>query len=217
MKLLKLFMVCITVALIAIVILTSCQSRNPIGSGDVGRHYEYNFTVTRSGVPIPHASVIVLFSNDSDTLLTCGANGSVALSVGLPVHVVTGASLGVSGTLDSIQPGAVIIPVAEVPIIDTSAAGKLLATYVFGVYDTDGNGDVRFRYQYTFQYFYCSSWLPGWPYGNPNPNTWTRWTLTDFPAPWKGMKLLVPRRYQYYHQVVYGFSISRALFLVSAS
>lgn len=90
-----------------------------------------------------------------------------------------------------------------------------LSDYRFGVYDTDSHGDVRFRYRYSFSRFLCINWMPNLGEGGPNPNNWTSWSISDFSAPWKGKKLLVPRRYRWFHQGYYGYSISRALVLIA--
>lgn len=193
------------------------KSSNPVSQQGEGTQYVYQINVQRNGNQVAQASVIAIFQSDRDTLLTCSDVGRVTLRANEPVTLLVGASLGFSGMCQPVEAGDIRITLDSVVASPETAAGKVLAAYVFGVYDTDGNGDVRFRYQYNFSYFYCSSGLPGWPYGNPNPNSWYSENRNDFPAPWKCKKLLVPRRYQYYHQAVYGFSLSRALFLVSTT
>jgi len=178
----------------------------------------YRLHVVHRGTSVSDASVIGLFTDGTDTIMVCDANGSVNLETDKPLVAVGGVAKGLSGVKSVDCPGNWEVEVQSVLLAKTSAQGVTSAgAYVFGVYDTDGHGDVRFRYQFNFAYFYCSSGLPGWPYGDPNPNHWTSWNLTDFPYPWKGKKLLVPTRYQWWHQAVYGYSISRALFLVSTS
>lgn len=219
-----------TMLLIAVLALVACvaaatfisgcseeKSSNPVSNPSEGTQFEYRINVQHDGNQVAQASVIAIFGNDRDTLLTCSDAGFVSLKTSEPVAVLVGASLGLSGMCQSVEAGDIRIVLDSVVTSPETAAGKVLAAYVFGVYDTDGNGDVRFRYQYNFSYFYCSSGLPGWPYGDPNPNHWYSQNQNDFPAPWKCKKLLVPRRYQYYHQAVYGFSLSRALFLVSTT
>ncbi|MCD4706098.1 hypothetical protein K8R61_03390 [bacterium] len=85
----------------------------------------------------------------------------------------------------------------------------------FGVYETTEEGDVSFKYQGDFKQFYCINYLPclGWGVNGPNPNNWDGWELTDWLPTWKGEKLLVPERYQLYHEYTYGYSISDALYL----
>lgn len=101
-------------------------------------------------------------------------------------------------------------------IFSVSVANRASAASLryFGVYQTDANGDVSFKYKGAFQYFICASDLP-WIKGNPNPNDWDKQVLTNWLPTWKGEKLLVPRTYQYYHKLVYGYSISQVLYLVS--
>jgi hypothetical protein len=159
--------------------------------------------------------VIVILENDRDTLLQVDHEGYARLTTDSKARAAVGASLGLSGMKSIDQDGQVIIALNPIAIVD-SIEKSIAAVYVFGVYDTDTNGDVRFRYRFNFSYFYCSTSLPGWPYGDPNPNHWMNWNILDF-SPWSGKKLLVPRRYQYWHQIVYGFSISRTLLLVANS
>ncbi len=86
--------------------------------------------------------------------------------------------------------------------------------HYFGVCQTDANGDVSFRYTGARQFILCINYLP-WLAESPNPNNWNGWALTNWLPKWKGQKLLVPRRYQIWHQNVYGYPISQALYLVS--
>lgn len=95
---------------------------------------------------------------------------------------------------------------------------RTLGEYWFGVYSTDGNGDVKFRYQFSFIKFTCVNPLPwiwwgGWQ--NPDPNSWVSWDLKGFPTPWKGKFLAVPTRLQWWHQAYYGYPIQKALYLIS--
>ena len=107
-----------------------------------------------------------------------------------------------------------------VPMLPSRASpNAVMQDLWYGVYDTNSSGDVRFRYQNSFSRFYCINWMPNvFPYNiSPDPNRWTNWDLTDFPAPWKGKKLLVPSRYRWWHGAVYGYSISQALVLIAVS
>lgn len=197
----------------------SCSQKKALNPDQPSAPLIYRFTVVENSTPIPDATIIGIFDSDNDTILVCNEQGQVILNTERPLTAVCGASMGLSGVVGvSNDDGDILIAVEKVPAPpDSVSLPKVAATYWFGVYDTDSHGDVRFRYLYNFAYFYCSYWLPGWPFGDPNPNHWTSWNLTDFPYPWKGKKLLVPRTYQYWYRAVYGYSISRALFLIATS
>jgi len=162
------------------------------------------------------ASNLLIISKDSKEIYGSSAeDGTFELEVDDQPQIVVAVAFHKTGYCDTpTKDGCWIIELKPVQV----QTYRLLGTtgeYWWGVYDTDSHGDVRFRYRYNFSRFYCSSWLPGWPFGDPNPNHWTSWDLTDFPYPWKGKKLLVPQRYQWWHHYAYGYSISQALYLVS--
>jgi len=195
--------------------LTGCsQVDEQSVAGPSSQKVAYEIWVTYNSQSLADAYVIAVFQDDTDTLLKCNASGFVSLESQKPLRGFGAMNLGLSGFTSSTEPGVIAISVEVVPEPDTTPVA--LSTYYFGVYDTDGNGDVRFRYLYNFSYYYCSVYLPWWLLGDKNPNHWDGWDLTDF-LPWNGKKLLVPQTYQYYCQVVYGFSISNALILVSTS
>jgi len=179
---------------------------------------QFQVQVTDGSNQVPNAKVLIIYDDNSDLTLSTDTEGKLDFETNKKVSALCAMTLGYSGYVTDVSPGNIRIAVEAAPAPDTSVVvQKPSATYYFGVYDTDGNGDVRFRYQYNFSYYYCNVWLPGWPYGDPNPNHWDGWNITDCPSPWKGKKLLVPRRYQIYCQNVYGFSISNVLILVATS
>jgi len=210
----KLLVLC----LLAVVLVVGC-GKNTITSPAVPNHgmIVTEGQVLRDGQAVAKAEVMAIWSTDLDTVLVCDDRGRFTLTSQQAPTSVTAAVLGAWGTTSVTgSDQAIVIELqAVVQTQPTAQPQDTASEYWFGVYDTDSHGDVRFRYRYNFSRFYCSSWLPGWPYGDPNPNHWTSWNLSDFPYPWKGKKLLVPTRYQWWHQAAYGFSISSALFLIS--
>lgn len=175
--------------------------------------YSYQFTLTKDGASVADASVIVILSDGSDTLLATDKMGYTEFVSRKQASSAIGVTFGLSGTSAITDVGKVSIVLEPIPKMAASELNAN-ATYVFGVYDTNNDGDVRFRYQYNFSYFYCSYWLPWTFWSDPNPNHWTSWGISDF-SPWLGKKLLVPRTYQYWYREAYHLPISSALFLVS--
>lgn len=172
---------------------------------------DYSVTVTGQDIVQSDADVMILFSDGLDSVLTTDEYGTAHISTEKSITMVIGMKLGFSGIKkcnvneDNIS---VSLQQVEIPQIQQDWVGT------FGVYSTNSDGDVTFRYQGNFRNYYCSSYLP-YLGESTNPNNWGGWPLTEFTLPWKGKKLLVPRRYQVYHRTVYGFSISQALFLQS--
>ncbi len=164
------------------------------------------------------AELEVCWSDGSTEYISTDEAGQFSLTTdrGRPFSLVA-ATTGLSGNLGINGSTDLESVVVQLAVVESPAEPFLKSAdeLWFGVYDTDSHGDVRFRYRYSFRRFGCATWLPGYLGENPNPNTWTSWSLSDFPSPWSGRKLLVPRRFQWWHQVVYGWSISRALYLVA--
>lgn len=208
------------ISLLVILALAGCnESKNPLGqnydsSPDAG---VIHGRVLHHGAPLP-AQVMVIWSEDDETVVATDPLGrfTVPKHVGVPAAYVAMAE-GKSGSIEIFPAtGDIVIEVQDVlQMSDQTRSSKPLDEWWFAVYDTDSHGDVRFRYQFAFSRFFCTSWLAPIPFTSRDPNRWTSWDLSDFPAPWKGKKLLVPRRYRLWHSAVYGFSISGALFLAS--
>jgi hypothetical protein len=189
--------------------------RTPVSleKGSNDQTFSYQFSVAHDGKPFADAAVIVILSDGSDTLLATDQMGYTEFVSRKQANSAIGVSLGLSGTSTIADVGNVPIVLESIPKMAASELNAS-ATYVFGVYNTNNDGDVRFRYQYNFSYFYCSYWLPWTLWSDPNPNHWTSWGISDF-SPWLGKKLLVPRTYQYWYREAYHLPISSALFLVS--
>ena len=176
--------------------------------------FKYQVSVTKNGVIEPTASVMFIYSETEERIVSCNHNGLAILESAKPVKLIVAMSLGYSNSKELIltDKSEIKINLEDVLKNDdnkTLKSAQYLGT--FGVYSTDGNGDVKFRYQGTFANYYCTSYLP-WLLTTNDPNGWDGWSLNDF-LPWNGKMLLVPRRYQDYHSITYGFSISQALFL----
>lgn len=197
----------ITIVLLIVVLLSSCQKE----SLDAKITSPLKVKVMLNNEPCPNASLICVFTNQSEALLRCDEKGECNLDATNLKMIVA-----VAPHLHSIvnYPGGQNVELSLRPVLSSGGNKSTSSVATFGVYDTDSNGDVRFRYQGAFQYYYCINSLPSIPPNSPNPNNWDGWTLSDF-VPWNGRKLLVPRTYQWYHSAVYGYSISDALMLVS--
>lgn len=170
----------------------------------------YSIEVVKEGVPTV-AEVILIFDDNTDSTLFTNSEGIIIVSSNKIIKTIVGMKLGYCG-INQLQSENKSIIVALEKVEINSLSNDWIGT--FGVYSTNSDGDVTFKYQGTFLNYYCSSYLPYLGEAT-NPNMWTNWSLTDFTPPWKGKKLLVPRRYQTYHKAVYGYSISHALFLRS--
>ncbi|MDP3964127.1 MAG: hypothetical protein Q8Q20_00500 [bacterium] len=190
------------------------------GCGDDATSPEQNATISGRVLdqdnPVS-SEIMVVYSEDREEYVQTDAEGFFQIDGTLLPKLIVAATEGKTGFVEVFSDQSVYeITLDEIPTSPGQQSLGAMGWYWFGVYDTNGDGDVRFRYRYNFSHFYCSSWLPGyWPFPDPNPNHWDSWDLNDFPPPWKGKMLLVPRRHQWWHQAVYGFSISRALFLIS--
>ncbi len=170
------------------------------------------------GMPTQHATVMICFPGDSTLNIQTNQDGSFQAEIpsDLSVKAVLAVALGKAGMTEvenrmsglKIDMSAIVQQRQVVPTNATS-------DYWFGVYSTDGNGDVKFRYQFAFSRFTCINYLP-WLFESTNPNSWLSWDLTDFPSPWKGKFLAVPRRYQDWHKWVYGYPIQQALYLIAS-
>ncbi|GEM_PF-7009053 len=216
----RFFQITCLAVLSACLVVSACSDKklanNPGISTNPIPQYRYSFTVVSGDAAVGQAMILGIFSDKVDTVLSCDLNGQAQLESELALQSALAMAPGKSGVLTTVVEGENTVNLESVDTVAVQSPPIIATDYVFGVYDTDGNGDVRFRYRYSFRYFYCSSWLPAWPIGDPNPNHWMSWQISDFSSPWLGKKLLVPRRYQLWHQTVYGRSISRALFLVSS-
>jgi hypothetical protein len=176
-------------------------------------HYFYNVKAVVNGVGISHAKVIAIIDEKKEIILDCCDDGSVNIKTDLPLQQICCVSSQKSGVV-SLKNNSNNIIVVEMKEISSTLLKSVDTIGTFGVYSTDGNGDVSFRYVGSFQEYYCTSWLP-WLGISTNPNDWDGWDLNDWLPTWKGKKLLVPTRYQIFHQSAYGYSISSSLFLTS--
>lgn len=170
-----------------------------------------------NGQPI-QSDVIVVWGSKEVTTLVTGPDGYFTVEGKEPPAALIGATTGQTGYAEGpfLDETEVVLSIAPLPkAAGEGSPAKTLGEYWFGVYDTDSNGDVRFRYRYNFSRYVCVNYLPWFPWANPNPNTWNGWDVNSFPSPWKGKKLLVPRTFQYWHRSVYGYSISNALYLIA--
>lgn len=160
---------------------------------------------------------LLISTEDGDIFTKCNKQGFISLKSEKSIRSVICATLGNSG-FTVVENGSKNIEV-KLEGVQKLRLAKIAGTY--GVYSTDGSGDVSFKYQGNFSSYYCTSsmpaYLPGWNpiWQNTDPNTWGGWNLNDWLPTWKGKKLLVPGRCQWYHQSVYGFSISQALFVIT--
>lgn len=174
-----------------------------------------------NGQPASNAAVLVMTRSGHDTPTTTDATGNfrATLNAGDQVTSVAAAAFNQVGFATPVVGEPTIVRmVAGNPRTDRDQDRGLnpQIDYSFAVFDTDSHGDVRFRYQFAFRYFTCVNWLPSNLGYSSNPNTWTSWALTDFPAPWQGRKLLVPTRLRWFHNLFYGFPIDRSLFMIVA-
>lgn len=167
--------------------------------------------VLHENTPQSTATIMCLSDYGKEVVLKCDKNGEVFINDVDNIKMLVAMAPNMSAIVENPKNGYLEIFLEN---LDETNVKEKSAQYVgaFGVYDTDGNGDVRFKYQGDFLYYDCINYLP-WLLTSPDPNDWDGWDLTDFPSPWKGKKLLVPTRYQTYHSTVYGYSISGALLL----
>lgn len=99
-------------------------------------------------------------------------------------------------------------------VFDTEASGH--RNGIFGPWEVDGGGNVVFRYTGRFNRIYTTTNLlrlniTAAEYA-PNPMAWDQQDL-GCQGRWCFRKILVPRRYQIQHRLVYGFPLERALYL----
>ncbi len=172
--------------------------------------YLYSLRALSHGSPVPGTKIIAITNKADEIIGECDANGDALIQTSSPVITICCVSLGKSGIINTNREGNFIVEMGDLKNLEIKNT-KSIGT--FGVYSTDGNGDVSFKYAGAFQGYYCTSYLPN--LGSPNPNNWDSWDLTNWLPTWKGKKLLVPRKYQIYHQTAYGYSISNALFLMA--
>lgn len=169
--------------------------------------------VIYNGLPEEGAVVMCILSDTEEVVFKCNKSGTVNISVKKPIKMIVAMAPGLNSIIENPEPNQKSLQIYLETVSASNVVREKSVAYVgtFGVYDTDGNGDVRFRYQGTFIDYDCINNLP-WLGSSPDPNDWDGWDLDDF-LPWEGKKLLVPRRYQTYHSTVYGYSISDALIL----
>lgn len=178
--------------------------------------------VLHQGAPAVSTKVLVVVESGRDVEAVTNESGSFscALSSGERVVGIVAVAPLKSGMVTvngSQQFYEIVLDAVPTPSMRAAPpAGIATHELWYGMYD-EKDGNLRFRYQYTFNRFVCINWMPWvFPYTiSPDPNKWTSWDLTDFPSPWKGKKLLVPTRYRWWHGAVYGYSISQALYLIA--
>jgi hypothetical protein len=195
---------------LALVCLLGCSQSNSVNSPN--GNYSYSVKAVDESGAVQGATVIAIIDENSDTTVFCDNQGNASIQSEKPLSKVCCVVLGKSGVVDVSSVGDVVVKLTKNPEI--SLAKTLATLHTFGVYSTDGHGDVSFKYQGMWEGYYCTSWLPNLG-ETTDPNKWSGWNLTDWPAPWKGKKLLVPTRYQLFHKANYGYSISNALFMIA--
>lgn len=216
----KRFMLCLLMVALGLSLMLSVQGCG--GKSVVGPQTTFvSGTVYDQGVLTKDATVMICFPGDSTLMISPELNGSFKVEIpnDLIVKSVVAVTLGKSG-MTEVNGLLTNLRIDMVPLVDQAKAvvGNVNGEYWFGAYSTDVNGDVKFRYQYSFIGFRCVNYLPwilwfnGWQ--NPDPNSWLSWNVT-FPSPWKGKFLAVPRRLQDWHNIAYGYPIQRALYLIA--
>lgn len=173
----------------------------------------YKFVVVYDGAPLPLASVMCISKSGEEIYLECNNDGEAEVEVASPITLVCGLYIGLSGVVKVHNSGELEIVVKKVNSPSFLATASRTGT--FAVYSTNKDGDVTFKYLGKIKSYFCTSKLPSLGSGNyaPDPNKWDKKDVSGFKSPYKGKLLYVPRRYQQFHSVVYGFSISQALFL----
>lgn len=195
------------------ILIVVCLSLTIVGCdlvNDTNIHKDYTVAVNSGTVPQSDALVMFIFTDGTDTIMPVNQNAIASLQTNKSINFVVGMKKGESAIYEATNNNSASINLflssVEIPEIQDWIG-------TFGAYSTNSDGDVTFRYQGSFLNYYCTSYLP-YLGQTTNPNGWDSQNIT-FPSPWKGKLLLVPRRYQYYHSTVYGYSISLALFLQS--
>jgi len=208
----------VLVLLVFVLMFGGTMEKTVLGNQDVDAELSnlaYSITVVYKNRPVAYASVICILSSGNEVFLECDKNGNTEIETLEPIIKICGVARGLAGVTTVEEAGEVKVSVKKVKQLSRSLA-KAARAGTFAVYETDGNGDVKFKYLGTVNRYYCSSHLPILGFGKnyPYPSNWDKEDVS-YPSPWKGKKLYVPRRYQLYHERVYGYSISRALFLVA--
>lgn len=173
----------------------------------------YKIKVERNGIAQSGATVMFVLNGGMDTSIISNEQGEASLITSASVDIIAGMKPGLSG-VKNLRAGELNATISLEDVDTTKNLGDVTGT--FGVYSTDANGDVVFKYKGIFLNHYCVSWLAPLGTGNNsnNPNSWdVHSPFGNFTAPWKGHRLLVPRRYQTWFKNVYGYSISQGLFL----
>lgn len=186
----------------------------PMVSAISGSVYSQDLAV--SGV-----DVMICYEGGKEVMIKTDTKGkfSYACPTDIKVEGVIAVTKGQSGSIKVDQQlNALRIDIAPIIVPNQVFSTRVTGENWFGVYSTDGGGDVKFRYQYSFTRFTCINSLPWIWYGswqNPDPNSWLNWSISDFSAPWKGKFLAVPTRLQWWHKNYYGYPIQKALYLIS--
>jgi hypothetical protein len=206
------------------VVVSSCSKENNLTTlnGSTNSEYSYSISAVDSNKnPVSMAKVFIA-TEDGDIYSQCDDKGVAALKLNKPIKSVICACYGKYGfaVLEKDMPNIEItMQNLKVPSPQSLAKAQSIGTY--GVYSTDSHGDVSFRYKGNFVNYYYTSYMPAYLPGkdpwfqNTNPNTWDGWVLTDWLPTWKGKKLLVPQRCQWFYTYTHGFSISLALFMTT--
>ena len=205
----KIVLVCVTL----VFIFCSCNKDEDGFNSEKSSQASFKVEVSSEDILKSNAVVMCIFSDTEEAIFSCDNRGFVDISVQKPIKMIIAMAPGLSSIVENPNYSQGLLQMRLEVAPSSNLIRKKSAEYIgaFGVYDTDGSGDVRFRYQGTFIDYYCLNNLP-WLGSSPDPNDWDGWDLTDF-TPWNGKKLLVPRRYQTYHSTVFGYSISDALIL----
>ena len=129
---------------------------------------EYSIAVTPNNVQ-SIADVMFVFENGEDSIISADANGLVKIKTDKIVTILVGMKLGFSGVKQlNAEEKVVNLPLEGVDT--TSYEPDWLGT--FGVYSTNSDGDVTFKYQGNFLYYFRSSYLP-YLGESTNPNDWS--------------------------------------------
>lgn len=205
------------VAVLCVLVLASC-SKSLIGTEG---NQQAQGVVTDDDRPAASTQVLVLTASGHDLETQTDPNGHFSVDVAASETVVGVVAVrplksGLAAKPEDDGTFSIQLEGVPKPMPPGSAPETTTDELWFGKYD-EQDGNLRFRYQHTFNRFYCINWMPWvFPYTiSPDPNRWTSWDLSDFLAPWKGKKLLVPTRYRWWHGAVYGYSISHALYLIA--
>jgi hypothetical protein len=186
----------------------------------------YGVTAVHNEDPAPYAKVIVILQSQKEIFLDCDENGYVEFETSEPVTIIYGTTLGLVGAVKPKHSREVVLSLKEIrtqsivsgiTVASSINRSSKKRTGTFGVYSTNSDGDVTFKYMGDAKDYFCTSWIPDLSGGDkkyrPDPNKWDKKSISSFKSPYKGKLLYVPRRYQEFHKYFYGWSISSALFM----